>query len=791
MSTINRVGLYVFFVLAASFLPAGASAGDVSDNRYVDLYRDAVTARMAAWGETKLRPQEVIATAHAAWVVAEKTADEGIRDFALQQYDAFLEEDGGRGDRDFHVSRPFGLLTLRLDRAGMLTGARRQRARDRAEPLVKWYAGSHPLAAANFDCNIALADAVAADCLARVFTADPGLPADRVRQMITALGRQILDIGDLNENSSNYSSLGICFFLELADLGEWLDDVARSADLRNMFTRMRDIISPAGTIPEYGDGYFAAREPRIDFVLLLEMASRLYGDASFRRAAEALVPRTAAELTSDQFPRAYLLMDLRPFTPATAETPPLSAVQWRRAPGNPPTTVPDKLILRTGTRAGDAMVMVDLYARGSHAHPYKRPAIGYYEVGGVPLFHNLGRRGTSSGQCGNSFWMLDDSTLFPGHPRPGVWNTMRVPTTMLTPGATPGTRILSNGVDFRGFRTPANRYARFDNLRIEGPKGTLLLDGFESPDSWQPNIKGVPGVRLDSHIDHTEGAASQQVNWKVLGDQIYTRLFEQPGIRGSTFSQADYDTLKFDYKYEGQPPRANLRQLFPEWLDLGERPLTCDVVSAEAVQAGRDAWARIAFDNYIAPECRLTRTVVLTAEGGLVIVDRFRPGPRVMGWSGGQLWQLYELGDRGPDWFAAKSDGSYRLADGSTVERRMLVKFYAESGAVVGSEEFEPPTMHAPRSDGARRTTYRTTFSQRPISDRPITAALAVLPIGTGAMPARVANGVSFAVEGGPDDAMRVSLPASDGLVVVEINAVKVFIHRTGGGHPTGVPKAP
>lgn len=791
MSTINRVGMHVSFVLALSFLPVGATGGDVGGDRYVDLYRDAVTARMAAWGETKHRPYEPIATAHAAWVVAEKTGDARIRDFALRQYDAFLEGEGGRGDRDFHVSRPFGLMTLRLDGAGELTGVRRQRARDRAVPLVKWYAGSHPLAAANFDCNIALADAVAADCLTRVFTADPDLPADRVREMITALGRQIRDIGDLNENSSNYSSLGICFFLELADLEGWLGDIARSADFRNMFTRMRDIISPAGTIPEYGDGYFAAREPRIDFVLLLEMASRLYGDASFRKAAEPLVPRTAAELTGDQLPRAYLLMDLGPFTAENAETPPLSAVHQRRAPGIPTTIVLDKLILRTGTGAGDAMVMVDLYARGSHAHPYKRPAIGYYEVAGVPLFHNLGRRGTSSGQCGNSFWMLEDSSLFPGHPRPGVWNTMSVPATMLAPGAIPGTRILSKGLDFRGFRTPANRYARFDNLRIEGPKGTLLLDGFESPDSWQSNITGVPGIRLDTSTDHTEGAASQQVNWKVLGDQIYTRLFEESAISGSTFSVADYDTLKFDYKYEGQPPRANLRQLFPEWLDLGERPLTCDVVSAEAVQAGRDAWGRIEFDNYIATGCRLTRTIVLIAEGGLVVVDRVEPGPRVGGWSAGQLWQLYELAERGPDWFAAKSDGPYRLADGSTVERRMLVKFHAGSGAVVGSEEVEPPTMHAPRADGSRRSTYLTTFSKKPVRGRPIEAALAVLPIDPGETPSRVADGVRFVAEGIPDDGMRVSLPVPKGVVVVEIEAAKVFIHRAEGGHRTGVPTAP
>ena len=78
----------------------------------------------------------------------------------------------------------------------------------------------------------------------------------------------------------------------------------------------------------------------------------------------------------------------------------------------------DKLILRTGSEPGSAMVMLDLYAAGSHSQPSKGPSIAYYEVDGVPLFHNLGRHRTRSAITGNSFWALEAGRAFPG-----VWKS--------------------------------------------------------------------------------------------------------------------------------------------------------------------------------------------------------------------------------------------------------------------------------------------------------------------------------------------------------------------------------
>lgn len=755
-------------------LPADAGAAETVSS-YVDLYRSAVSAAMSA-PPKRQKPAERLAIAHAACLVGERTGEPRFRSHALAEYDAFLATPAGREDFDFHVSRPFGLLTLRLAEAGMLTGDRRTKARARAAAIVEWFLKRRAEEDDLFDCNIALADTLAADCLVRAFPDDPSLQSASVRRLVDRLGNHIFEAEDLNENASNYASLGICFFLELARLEGWIDRVARSEHFRTMFTRMRDIVSPAGTIPEYGDGYFHAREPRLDFVLLLETAARLYDDASFQAVARRLLPASAEAISSDSLPRAFALLDLEPFTPTKASQPPLSHVQYRRVPGSPVTTVPDKLILRTGTNPTAAMIMIDLYAEGSHAHPYKRPSIGFYEAAGVPLFHNIGRRGTRSGQCGNSFWAFADPRLYPGHPRPGEWNTMTIPATYLAPATAPDRRVVADGVDFRTFRTPDLEAAWFDNLRLEGPKGILLLDGFESPASWQRNITGKKGVRLRTSGDHTEGSGSQEVNLGIFGEQICTRLLEREDARGMTFSTADYDTVRFDYKFLGQPPHANLRRLFAEWIDLGDHPLHCTIASARTEQAGGDASGDIAFTDYIAPGNGLRRQIALTEAGGLVIVDRFTPGPRSEGWAAGQLWQLYAIAERGPDWFASATDGPYPQEDGSTAERRLLVKFMTGDGVTVCEEKVVPCTMHAPRADGTKHKSYHTLGSKQIIAGRPAAAAMAVLPLTMADDAAAVAAGVRFEQAG--DGTIRTRLPERSATTIIEATPAGMTVRR-------------
>ena len=158
--------------------------------------------------------------------------------------------------------------------------------------------------------------------------------------------------------------------------------------------------------------------------------------------------------------------------------------------------------------------------------------------------------------------------------------------------------------------------------------GIIKRDG-SNPRTWHGNVSRHPDVKLESSPDRTQGEFSQQVNWHIFGSQYCTRLLEEEHLRHTTFRLADYDTVKLDYKYEGQHPHCNLRNLFRQdhWINLGNRALECTVVRAESRQLGKDAWGAVDFSDYNGPGNGLVRRIVLTREGALVIVDTFTPSP--------------------------------------------------------------------------------------------------------------------------------------------------------------------
>ena len=62
-----------------------------------------------------------------------------------------------------------------------------------------------------------------------------------------------------------------------------------------MFERFRDIVSPSGLVPEYGDSFFSTSACLLDRVYLMEYAAQTYGDPTFLHTARKLYRRPAAE----------------------------------------------------------------------------------------------------------------------------------------------------------------------------------------------------------------------------------------------------------------------------------------------------------------------------------------------------------------------------------------------------------------------------------------------------------------------------------------------------------------
>ena len=86
--------------------------------------------------------------------------------------------------------------------------------------------------------------------------------------------------------------------------------------------------------------------------------------------------------------------------------------------------------------------------------PSRGRPVAYYEVDGVPLFHNLGRHRTRSAITGNSFWAMDGGLAFPGVWKPGEWFTMSIPVDLL-PRDADGALKMGDRLSFRNFENSA------------------------------------------------------------------------------------------------------------------------------------------------------------------------------------------------------------------------------------------------------------------------------------------------------------------------------------------------
>jgi hypothetical protein len=91
----------------------------------------------------------------------------------------------------------------------------------------------------------------------------------------------------------------------------------------------------------------------------------------------------------------------------------------------------------------------------------------------------------------------------------------------------------------------------------------------------------------------------------------------------------------------------------------------------------------------------------------------------------------------------------------------MLVKFMVGEGTTIQEERVVPGTMHAPRADGSRQTTYHTVASRHLVGTTPLTAAMAVMPLTSDDDPATVADQIHF--ERIDNGSVHVRLPTQGG----------------------------
>ena len=135
------------------------------------------------------------------------------------------------------------------------------------------------------------------------------------------------------------------------------------------------------------------------------------------------------------------------------------------------------------------------------------------------------------------------------------------------------------------------------------------------------------------------------------------------------------------------PLHASCYACVGEWgvgAEFGFDEADGDVV---AVDRGMDAFGMLRLSKYFRPDTRLTRQIILTAEGVLVVRDDLSAGESVAGFQGGPLWHLLHMRDRaahladdstGSNWFAQD------VVNGEFGRSRLLIYHAARSGRTVG-----------------------------------------------------------------------------------------------------------
>jgi hypothetical protein len=732
--------------------------------------------------------------AHKLW---KKTGNPAFKTEALDSFSRIIS-DPKLSLASFGRLRSFGELAAALTEDRLLTPELRESVSqiagatladylkqpdDMALPVVA--AKSKPDAAVEHPVppyyNIRMAQIAGYAGLLKCLKDEPFEQRDAVARRINAYFERLCLIGNTDEDSSNYDCLGATFMIDIARVLN-REDEFKSPSFRRFFEHFRDIVSPAGIIPEYGDSYFEYYGGAFDRLYLLEYAARFYKDPSFAEASRQmrarpwLVHPDGHQL--DRAPHLILFGKPYPVDEKTRLNGTLSTVLFQNIPldaeAKQLASVPFHLVLRTGTQPGDAMILMDLYATGGkahihHAHREKGPSVGYYESGQVPLFHNMGRRGTESANDGNICWALPPDVQFPGHPHPDEWFTMSFPAETLASNA--DGQLLVGQMSIRNFSGSKDNKEctslKIDNLRLEGPAGTRLVDGFTSPEEWVV-FGDKASVTSHNSSDATEGGVSQEFPWNQLKTDLLLRKFPKD-YKNEPFTPDQYDTVKVDLKYSGSRPYFGIRGIAEAGIEIGTRYLRPKLRDAAAEQRASDALGTVRYDRYVTPDSALNRRLLLTKEGYLIIRDQLTPGPSMNGWNAGQLWQLYTLGAQGEHWFCSADDGLYpdviAKQDGNP-QRRMLVRF-ADGNGPAGFEKV-PRSITWPNPKGLPSTSYMTTFSShKVIAGQPAVFAMVVLPVLPEVDPATLAKDVFVTTT--PDGVVNATIGSGTNQVVVHI----------------------
>jgi len=522
--------------------------------------------------------------------------------------------------------------------------------------------------------NQALSRQVGVAAALRLFPDSPEAP--KWKAYLDDGWADLYSLQDLDENATGYCAIGLRAAITLARASNRLDKL-KTPKFRSVFERYRDLLSPAGSLPEWGDNYFSP-DINADWLFVFENAARIFDDPTFLTAAWKLFWRGAGDPPSfcradtEAFgrfggPNIAWIRALGPAPFAPEPIPAASLVTRRRTPRG---EVPDKMVIAPDRLPGSPFVLFDLYCDGFHAHQNRLGAILYYEAGGIPFFHGLTRHATGAEHSNQVILRPADEPFPDGTPlQENKWRTATFPARLAgepDPSAK-GRRTLSE-ITFRAEGVRGNLpEIIIDKLRLEGRGGIKVLQSFELP---QPGFEQVE--------DSTDGEHSAQI---PAGSKKTLHKLHLP--TPAEWDPKEFSSLSFDWKFRG-PPLGKSSFLFrvPGLLNAPTAFLNAwaDLRDFNTKQQGRDSYGVLDLADYQADGVTLKREVLVLAEGPVIIRDTLTSAAEASGFRAGPLWHLYSLSDKGEGWFAS-NDGEqswpYPNFETPPFPRKNLLVWYA------------------------------------------------------------------------------------------------------------------
>ena len=512
---------------------------------------------------------------------------------------------------------------------------------------------------------------------------------------------------DVDETATLYSAIHLNDIITIAQ-ESGRTELLQTPEIEQWFSRYLHQQAPSGYMPEYGDDFFFAY---FEWIVVFEKMARLTGNASYQEAARKLYKTGLPNLPEKYTKRGWFLRDacewasiaeialLPPFIPKTS-TPDWGAMVTTRTNREGQSGIPDQLLLTASHVPGTPFVMSDLYAEGSHKHPNLRGTINYFETDCCPHFHGVQRHATDMRHGNTVILMKEESNGFPFGEGSNRWLTNRWFTDWIDFSSS--THISESDPQMRGFQSITFRFQNgqpgevicIDKVRLRGKAGEKILHDCNTLDAWGDGVELADNEKGGKMIRITlKDNSIHFINLKVAAD----------------FSLNDYRYIGCDWKHYTTDDRIKspmsfkiraynkIRKPVEDYVheEVGVLFNPNIVRTAKVVNKGKDSYGEVILDNHCVDGSTLQRRMVLTAEGILILQDHLIPGEDTEGYTAGSIWQLYQMDERGENWFSThggkkiyrdtpNAGQPWKDASGNEIEKRQLLVYF----------EKQPDTTH-------------------------------------------------------------------------------------------------